>query len=390
MRHNQGTIEELTRKSKIKFGELYDYTKSIYVDATTKMEFVCKVHGSFWQTPNNHLKCSGCPKCSVIEKMSSRRKRYSKAFSDRANKVHHDRYDYSLVDYVDMHSNIKIICKIHGEFDQLAHIHLRGSGCIKCAFININAAKEKTTEEFIQDSMLVHGLTYDYSDTIYTDSRTKVKIICREHGEFYQNASNHMNGRGCPECGVDRIKKALTYTSEEFIDLCRSVHGDTYDYSLCNYTSANNKVSIICKDHGIFEKWSHEHIQLRSGCPKCTKKDSLGEEIIKNWLDLNSIKYSQEKKFDSCKLTNIPMRFDFFLPELNLLIEYDGQQHFYAVDYWGGDDGFEKIQYRDAYKTKWAEENNFGLIRIPYTERRNIDQILSSHLLPLNSTEIGV
>ena len=111
---------------------------------------------------------------------------------------HGDAYDYSLVDYKDTKSNIKIICKTHGLFEQRADVHLAGGGCKKCNRNKYLREQFKYKgEDFISKSKELHGDLYDYSKVKYTTCCTKVIIICKKHGEFLQDPSNHMIGRGC-------------------------------------------------------------------------------------------------------------------------------------------------------------------------------------------------
>ena len=137
--------------------------------------------------------------------------------------------------------------------------------------------------EFIQDSKNVHGDRYDYSKVKYVDSKTKVTIICREHGEFYPTPNGHQRGTGCPKCSLleqaDRQRKTL----EEFIEDSRGIHGDLYDYSLVEYINTETNVSIRCKKHDeLFYPTPNNHISKESGCPICHY--SKGELEISNYL----------------------------------------------------------------------------------------------------------
>jgi hypothetical protein len=132
-------------------------------------------------------------------------------------------------------------------------------------------SKRKTTEEFIADAIKVHGGRYDYSKVVYVGRKTKVCIICSEHGEFWQTPDNHLSGYNCQQCSdlacsatkVARIKTTL-------ISRFESVHGNRYDYSGVVYTTAHTKVPITCKEHGIFWQSPSNHIQ-GTGCPSCQK-----------------------------------------------------------------------------------------------------------------------
>jgi len=122
-----------------------------------------------------------------------------------------------------------------------------------------------TTEEWLVEAKRVHGNLYDYSLVKYKNTNTKVKITCLEHGVFEQLAGNHINSKqGCPYCGG--TQKSNT---EEFIARARELHGNLYDYSLVKYTTCKNKVTIVCPVHGEFKQEAASHLNIACGCPKC-------------------------------------------------------------------------------------------------------------------------
>ena len=132
-------------------------------------------------------------------------------FIIKSNLVHMNRYDYSLIDYKNAHTKIKIICKEHGIFEQEPRAHLHGYGCPQCS-----GNKRLTKEIFVNKSMIKHGNKYDYSLSNYKNNNTNVKIICKKHGIFEQIPFNHMKGCGCPKCdnysvGEQIIEKILEY-----------------------------------------------------------------------------------------------------------------------------------------------------------------------------------
>ncbi len=122
----------------------------------------------------------------------------------------------------------------------------------------------KKTHKFIQKATTVHGNLYDYSKVQYTRAMDKVVIICKSHGEFSQQASEHLRGRGCRACGFERM------TTEDFIRKSRKVHGDIYDYSKSEFISSHTKTSVICSDHGVFHVSPNSH-QRGTGCSTCAK-----------------------------------------------------------------------------------------------------------------------
>lgn len=228
--------------------------------------------------------------------------------------------------------------------------------------------KKLTTEEFIEKAKLIHGDTYDYSFVEYINNKTKVNIICHEHGIFQQQPNNHItNKQRCPKCSeliLNEFNKSKSSNINEFITKSRLIHGDTYDYSLVNYINKKTKVKIICSKHGVFEQQPKHHL-IKSGCPKCRK--SKGELLIENILKINNIKYETQKTFDKCKLTN-KLPFDFYLPNHNICIEYDGEQHFKPIKVFGGEKRFIKQLETDRIKNNFCLEENINLFRIKYSD----------------------
>ena len=132
-----------------------------------------------------------------------------------------------------------------------------------------------TTEEFISRARRVHGNKYDYALVEYSLTRMPVKIICRDHGEFEQKPTKHLDGHGCKTCGRLAAANARRLNAEEFIAKAKRVHGDKYDYSLVSYARNNLPVTIVCPAHGEFEQKPQSHLQ-GSGCRKCA---DAGEEV---------------------------------------------------------------------------------------------------------------
>jgi len=164
-----------------------------------------------------------------------------------------------------------------------------------------------------------------------------------------------------------RLRKN-TKNTEQFIAGAKAVHGDRYDYSEVEYVHCETKVKIICPKHGPFEQVARSHLK-GSGCPTC--KSSKGELRIQSILESLSIKYEREKRFESCK-NKVPLPFDFFLPDLNILIEYDGEHHFRPVTFGGNkaqaQENFKLRQKTDKIKTCWAKSSPYTLHRIKYDE----------------------
>ena len=132
----------------------------------------------------------------------------TESFIEKAKEIHGDKYDYSKVNYVNSRTNICIICPKHGEFWQRPDLHLDKHGCPLCGFESTADYNRLNTDEFIKKAREIHGDKYDYSKVDYKDSKTKVCIICPEHGEFWQKPNDHLSRKfGCHKCGW--IKEGL-------------------------------------------------------------------------------------------------------------------------------------------------------------------------------------
>jgi very-short-patch-repair endonuclease len=231
-----------------------------------------------------------------------------------------------------------------------------------------------TTEQFIQKAKLLHGDKYDYSLTTYINSQTKVKIICKNRGTFEQRPNDHLKGY----LGGKRGRTPLT--TVEFIDKAVLVHRLLYDYTLVDYNNMLCNIKIVCKKHGMFEQTPNNHL-LGHGCPIC--KSSKGELKIYNWLTDNNIIFETQKKFDKCR-SKQPLPFDFYLPDHNLCIEFDGKQHFKistrSKDHSKNLKEFERIKHNDKIKDEFCSKTKTHLIRISFKEICDVENILSNYL----------
>jgi DNA-directed RNA polymerase subunit M/transcription elongation factor TFIIS len=300
-------------------------------------------------------------------------------FIERANEIHNHKYDYSLIDYKNTTTNIIIVCPIHGEFEQLPYLHLKGRGCQKCG-----GSKQMTQEEFIKRSKEIHGNKYDYSLVKYRNSQTKVTLICPIHGEFETVPSKHLHRNfGCPKCGIEKRSTSRKNDVQDVINTFKEIHGNKYDYSKFEYINFYTPSTIICNKHGEFQQNTYNHSKGH-GCPKCGNLISDKEEEIK--LFIKNLGYSVTE--NSRKIIP-PKEVDIFIPEKNIAIEYDGL-------YWHSEKMINKSN-RDgkAYhinKLLSAAENNIRLIQIfedEYIYKKEIVLNRIKHILGVYERKIG-
>lgn len=251
----------------------------------------------------------------------------TKEFIEKAKEVYGDLYDYSLTFYETAIKPIKIICKIHGEFELNPNKHLSGGrGCQECSFES-RAKKAKQNfspidknfgiENFLKKAKIIHENTYDYSLVEYKNSRTKVKIICPNHGIFEQSPNHHIQKMGCPICSKD--KRLLNV--DEFLERAHVIHNNLYDYSSMEYIGFHTKIKIICPEHGIFEQTPANHLQ-EHGCKYCSYDSSSSKEELEvlNWV---KEVYNGKIITNDRELLN-GKELDIYIPDLKFAIEYNG------------------------------------------------------------------
>lgn len=194
-------------KTLIKVGEFqekhgwdtYDYSLFEYQGSQIKSTIICPQHGPFYMTPGNHLKGQGCPQCGNQKTGTKLRKNPEKAIID-FRQVHGDEYDYSKTHYTTAKQLVIVTCRIHGDFEIVPNKHLSGDGCHRCRYLKSQSALTKPLGLVLRDFRLQHNDTYDYSKVTYVNAKTKVEIICKEHGSFWQTPDDHIRPRGCPKC----------------------------------------------------------------------------------------------------------------------------------------------------------------------------------------------
>lgn len=374
------TQDEIIEKFKEVHGDFYDYSKVVYKGINVKVEIICPIHGSFWQTPNAHLK-HDCPKCSKVAKLDLNE------FLKRAYALYGDIYDYSLV-HIDKSTNYKnlitVICRKHGPFQVSIYNFLnQNSTCPKCREEAAQEKRDRDFKEFLEKSQEIHGNKYDYSRVVWQNMSTPVEIICPIHGSFMQVPSIHMAGANCDKC----VREAAKINKEKFIEKSIKIHGIKYDYSKVEFINMNTPVEIICPIHGSFWVTPADHLYANKGkgrgCPLCN--ESSGESRIRAWLENNNIVYDKYKKYEG--LTDKrAMNTDFYIESCNLAIEYQGQQHYIPVTYGvlsaeEAKQTLEEVKKHDKIKEDYFKNSDINLLCIHYKDYKKIDKILEKIII---------
>lgn len=348
---------EFIQKVKEKFPN-YDFSKSIYVNNKTKLLVICSKHGEFSIRPDCLLTGTGCPYCGGTKKNNT------ETFIEKANYVHNNFFSYEKCEYINSNSKVIVTCPIHGDFEVKANNHLNGCNCKKCQIEgksheikklpSINTSTKKlTTEEFIKKAILIYDDKYTYEKCKYVKSNVKVIITCPIHGDFEITPNHFLSNRGCPKCGGN-----YRLNTQEFIEKLKIIHGEKYYYDKIEYKSTHKPVLLICPKHGEFIN-TPANLLKGQGCPYCS--ESKMEIEITNFLKEHNIKFEKQKKFDWLKhKKRLPL--DFYLPDYNIAIECQGEQHFEPIKIFGGEESFILNQQRDKVKKTLCEEHNLTIL----------------------------
>lgn len=302
-------------------------------------------------------------------------------FIEKAILKHGDLYGYDKVEYVDSYTKVKIYCKKCEEyFWQLPFNHLSSHGCLTCGRKLAGMKTRRSFESVVDDSVLTHGNKYRYLNMEYDGGEAFIVMKCKECDTvFKQRSKDHIAGHGCIKCAAANVGIGRRKLQSKFISDAIEEHGDLYGYSKVEYINSTTLVIIICKTHGEYWQRPMDHLE-GCGCPKC--KTSKNEQRIIRWLDCNNIDYIHEKSFDDCRSPkNRPLKYDFYIPARNLLIEYDGSQHTGTLNmgaYIITPEQSRRIMEYDKIKNEYASRNNIRLLRIPYWDSKNIGTILDA------------
>lgn len=192
--------EKIIKKFKTIHGDKYDYSKVDFIKTTIKVCIICPEHGEFWQEPHAHLKGQGCPKCGFKKRIIKKTKT-KESFINDAIKIHGNKYDYSLVEYVNNKTKVKIICPIHGVFELTpSALLVEKRGCPKCGNALKGLKLKKGHDKFIEKTKNIYGEKYDYSKTDYKGYDVPIAIICPEYGESQQKPYIHLDDCDCQKC----------------------------------------------------------------------------------------------------------------------------------------------------------------------------------------------
>ncbi len=298
-------------------GNKYDYSSVVYLNNSHKIKIICPEHDMFEQSPKVHLRGIGCKLCNLDSKVKS-----WEDFVATASRIHNNKFEYPKCrdNWKGLYASQVICCPIHGDFDQVPYMHLRGHGCKKC-FTDVNKYKQ----DFILKASIIHNSKYDYSNIDYINSQTKISILCPTHGNFLQVPRNHLNGQGCNQCANDKSKNTLQVCLDRF----KKAHNDVYDYSLVTeeqlVRTKGQKLRIICPTHGEFYQLIGDHLHGH-GCPSCAPVAFSKKSL--SWLDhiqeTEGLIIQHAGNDGEFRIPDTQLSADGYCVETNTVYEFDG------------------------------------------------------------------
>lgn len=273
--------------------------------------------------------------------------------------------------------NFKAKCNISGEifYPSLYSLVKKNSCCKACGIIKKSKLKtSKARDDFLNNlnCKLKHIIMLEE----YVTKKTKIKFYCNKHNRvFYKTPDDILKSLGCDICRKEFISKVISYTNEDYLNMFKS---NVINIKLLSeYNGMKNKVKLKCDICG-FEWEANAYGVLHGvGCPSCN--ESKGEKLIRSLLEKNNIKYIKEY---TPKWENTLYRYDFFLPEYKILIEFDGKQHFkeFSGTVFRTTSSLADRMLNDKVKNKLALKNSVKLMRISYSEYKNIKSFFIEEL----------
>lgn len=342
-----------------------------YIDAKTKITHHCLVHDVYWDAlPGNVLRGKGCKEC-MKEKNRNHFLKSQEEYVQQVAKV--APYIIVLEEYCGNDVPISHLCTKHNvEWMARPSSIFNGSGCPKCGKEKFHEKRCKKREEYVAELAIANPTAEVIGE--YIDNKTEILHHCLIHDTYWKiRPANALMGKGCPECHKERIGRSNAMSQKEYVKRLQFVNPDIIIIGkyINNLTPTLHK----CLIDGCEWYATPAHVLYGTGCPQCN--ETIGERIVRQWLESHNINYEFQKRFDDCRnVYSLP--FDFYLPKYNVCIEYQGGQHYFPVEKFGGQEQFELQIKRDKIKSDYCKQNNIRLLCVKYDE--DINEVLTNFL----------
>ena len=370
--------ERFLKKARAMYPD-YDFSRVEYKDRETYIVVVCPVHGELKIRPRTLLigekgqKPHGCWTCNNLIPPYEKELTLD-TFKNRMRELYGDKYTFVWSDFKNRYSQIRFTCKQHGKQQRSARVLLEGKGCAYCN-------GKFYPPDWIKNARAVHGEKYEYDESRPPRKTADyIRYKCPVHGWQETRYDCHvLQGCGCALCAGVLNKLSPEERKQKWIDQCKKRFPGKYSYRDVVYVNNDTPVKIYCKEHHLtFEVTPDTHSRGAGGCPLCTK--SVGEVEIYKWLSEHDVPFETQKKLPNenmfCKRHYLVA--DFYLPDVNLIIEMNGLQHYQYVEHFNTKDWtFEDQQIRDETLRAYCRDHRINLIEIKYNEIGRIPKILA-------------
>ena len=343
-----------------------------YINYNTPIEHYCETHDIFFNIrPGDSLRGKGCKKCKA-DKISRSRlipvENYIQELKDRNPNVK------LIGEYRNRTTPVEHKCLIHNVIWSPLPSHvLDGSGCPKCLVERIGNSNRKNNEQYITELLACNSNIVSVEE--YVGYKIPIKHFCNKHQEFFDIApQSALQGIGCPNCTTEKRHNSMVKSEEQYVLELQKIHPNII--LLGEYTTTHTPTLHKCliDDYEWMPKPSG--LLFGFGCPCCNK--SKGEKAVELWLTQHNVEYIPQKRFDDCR-DKQALPFDFYLPVMNVCIEYQGRQHYESIEHFGGEENLQYVQLHDEIKRKYCLDNDISLLCIPHWE--NVNDFLNENLL---------
>lgn len=384
------------------FTKMWDYfyvkAEDLMPSSKYEVKIICdycgKEYTGTYATYLTGVKTNGKNSCYDCKGNKTHETYMDKLAIDRYNAIKNrcNELGYILLDNIkEIHrvsGTIHFICPYHEHQTLNAALFLKGAICRKCAIEKQKQTRASNAQLTIEEEIYRYNNNQLLNKEDYINSTTKnLKILCgkcnkifiTDRRSYLKNAQRNANYL-CPCCNKKMIRQRMLKNKDDVEKYINAINNNKL---LNKEDYRGNDVANLNIQCGICgETFTTSLLSYQAGkvmCRKCNSTISHGELAIKEVLDLYNVRYKEEYWFSNCRDIN-PLPFDFYLPDYNLCIEYQGEQHYKPVDFFGGEESFKIRQLHDQIKRDYCNLNSITLIEIPYWEYKNIKNILIKKL----------
>lgn len=364
MNKHENEFREFVKEKGYSFNEGEKYKNS-----KEKIELLCSKSHVYGISPKDFKRGVRCRTCVENDKVRKWKEKFISNLHDKG---------YELIDdkpYTDQSTKMKVKCPNGHEYYTNSNNFNRGRICDKCSKMQ---RKHHTKTRFLKE---VHSEGYDVVGR-FVSAKTPVLLRCTVGHDYKTSPDGFFQGNRCRRCSYERVAREMMLTNEEFIKKVTALVNNEYTFKEC-YKKADIPIKVEHNMCGYEYMVKPNNFLSGKRCPRCN--ESSGERMITEYFIENKVEFSSQVTFEDCKYKHV-LPFDFCVydnDKVNMLVEYEGEQHFKPIEHFGGKKALMIRQKRDKIKRDYCKDNNIKLLEIPYWEKDNIEKILNEELSQL-------